>query len=89
MYLAGTLGSPKQLEKGFLILAPWVTLDGQFFAVRSCPVCSRVLSSIPGLHSVDASCIPLPLPLVMTVKPVSGHWQMSPGWEGGSGIAPS
>lgn len=41
---------PDSYRWKFLSLSTSDTLSGQFFAVRDCPVCCRMISSIPGLH---------------------------------------
>lgn len=73
----------KALDKGLSVLALLKFGTGSFFVVRGCPVHCRMLSSIAGFHSLDASSILTHLPQVMTTKTVPRFCQMSP--ENGMG----
>lgn len=65
-----TKGKLTSLNQGFSTLAPWT-----FLLLWGAVLC--MVSSIPGLHLLDASSIPQPLPL--RIKNVSRYCQMSPG----------
>lgn len=56
--IMGDTSFPSLFSQGFSTFTLLTFLVGWFFIVRSCPVCCRMLGSIPGLHPPDAHSIP-------------------------------